>query len=111
MRRGREVSTKKRCEQVLLLGFTFTAHSLEELGFIISLFAIIVLTTFALHKLVMESRIKVLEQEVNQLQQEKLLLESYAKEARNEFSQIFHESMSKGLNMSPSVSIVKNERR
>ena len=76
-----------------------------------SLFAIIVLTTFALHKLVMESRIKLLEQEVHQLQQEKLLLESYAKEAKNEFSQIFHESMSKGLNIPKPITPPKNERR
>lgn len=85
-------------EQVLLLGFTFTAPSLEELGFIISLFAIIVLTTFALHKLVMESRIKLLEHEVNDLQREKFAFESSFNEAKKGYSRVFEKTMSKSLN-------------
>lgn len=85
-------------EQILLIGFTFTASSLEELGFIVSLFAIIVLTTFALHKLVMESRIKLLEQEVNELQHEKFALESSFSQAKKGYSSVFEETISKSLN-------------
>lgn len=86
-------------EQILLIGFTYTASSIIELGFIVSLFAIIVLTTFALHKLVMESRIKLLEQEVNILQQKKLSLELSAQVARNKYSKLFEKSLSKSLNI------------
>ena len=65
-------------EQVLLLLFTFTLTSPQELNFIISFFALLVLTTFSLHKLVMESRIKTLEKEVATLQQNKIVLETSA---------------------------------
>ncbi|MBI2666738.1 hypothetical protein HYX13_03950 [Candidatus Woesearchaeota archaeon] len=65
-------------EQILLLLFTFTITSPQELNLIISLFALLVLTTFSLHKLVMESRIKTLEKEVATLQQNKTILETSA---------------------------------
>ena len=61
-------------EQILLLIFTFAYP--EQLGLIISVFAIIVLTTFALQKLTMESRINVLEGQINDILLEKLSLES-----------------------------------
>ena len=85
-------------EQLLLIGFTFTASSIMELGFIVSVFAIIVLTTFSLHKLVMESRIKLLEQEVSGLQQEKFAFESSFNEAKRGYSKVFEKTMSKSLN-------------
>ncbi len=85
-------------EQLLLIGFTFTASSITELGFIVSVFAIIVLTTFALHKLVMESRIKLLEHEVNDLQREKFAFESSFNEAKKGYSKVFEKTMSKSLN-------------
>lgn len=44
-------------EQFGLVWFAFNIENLQLLGFIVSIFALIVLTTFSLHKLVMESRI------------------------------------------------------
>src|SRR3989338_11458723 len=49
-------------EQMLLILFTSTVTKPEELSLIISLFAVIVLTTFSLHKMVMDSRIRILEE-------------------------------------------------
>ncbi len=94
----------------MLLGFTFTANSLEELGFIISLFAIIVLTTFALHKLVMESRIKLLEQEVSTLQHEKFELESYINQVRKEYYWMVEHSLAKDLNSNHDFYIQKRDK-
>jgi hypothetical protein len=51
-------------EQAGLVWLTFRISHPENLALVVSMFAIIVLTTFALHKLIMESRIKVLEQEI-----------------------------------------------
>ena len=62
-------------EQVLLIWFTYDSKNIVELGFIISLFAVIVLTTFALQKIVMESRIRVLETIVQNAKYDKELLE------------------------------------
>ncbi|MBI4451708.1 hypothetical protein HY642_07070 [Candidatus Woesearchaeota archaeon] len=45
-----------------------TYWSPQDSALIISVFALAVLTTFSLHKLVMESRIRLLEKEVAQLQ-------------------------------------------
>ena len=75
-------------EQVLLIWFAFNTQDLQELGFIVSLFAIIVLTTFALHKLLMESRIKFLEQEVQELQKEKFAAEHQAKLIQKEYQEL-----------------------
>ncbi len=69
-------------EQVLLMWFTYTSKNLPELGFIISLFAVIVLTTFALQKIVMESRIRMLETIVQNAQYDKKLLESKNEQMR-----------------------------
>ena len=54
-------------EQVLLVLFTFILNDLNRLKLIISLFAIAVLTTFALHKMVIELRIKLLEDDLHEL--------------------------------------------
>ena len=51
----------------------------EYLTLIISLFALIVLTTFSFHKLVMESRIKILEDDLTGLYFEKQRIENEAK--------------------------------
>ena len=85
-------------EQILLLGFTFTARSIAELGFIVSLFAIIVLTTFSLHKLVMESRIKLLEQEVSGLQGEKFLIGEKFNDLNRDYNKLFDKTASRDLN-------------
>ena len=63
-------------EQIILIWLTFHAKELIELSYIISIFAVIVLTTFAIHKMVMESRIKYLENELVKLSQEKTNLET-----------------------------------
>jgi hypothetical protein len=49
-------------EQIMLILFTIVIKDIEELVAIVSIFAVIVLTTFALHKTMMESRIKKLEE-------------------------------------------------
>lgn len=53
-------------EQVALVLLTYADP--YDIGLIVSVFALAVLTTFSLHKLVMESRIKWLEAEVSGLQ-------------------------------------------
>src|SRR3989344_212426 len=63
-------------EQAFLVWFTYLSTDIIELSFIISMFAIVVLTTFALHKLVMESRIRVLESKIKETFEEKNVLEN-----------------------------------
>ncbi len=63
-------------EQVLLIGLSYLARDLMQLGYIVSFFAVIVLTTFAVHKILMDSRIKMLEDQIKGLQQDKFVLES-----------------------------------
>jgi len=53
----------------------YLAKDLMQLGFIVSFFAVIVLTTFAVHKILIDSRIKMLEDQIKGLQQDKFLLE------------------------------------
>jgi len=60
-------------EQVGLVLFVY--QNPDNIQFIVSIFAIIVLTTFALHKVLMESRIKMLEDEMKSLLIEKSKLE------------------------------------
>ena len=54
-------------EQIVLISLIFTIRDNESSTLIISIFAIVVLTTFALHKMVMESRIKVLEEKLKEI--------------------------------------------
>ena len=86
---------------MLRLGFfiwyTFNSNSLEDWGYIISMFAVIVLTTFALHKLLMESRIRVLEDEVKELQLKKFSLESSAKEINDKHKELVDNYLSQVL--------------
>ncbi len=72
-------------EQIILIWLTFTAKNIGELGYIISLFAVIVLTTFALQKLVMESRIRVLETRLTWAEYEKANLETRHKNLKEEY--------------------------
>ncbi len=62
-------------EQILLIWVSYKAKNIPELGFFISLFAVIVLATFSLHKLLMESRIKYLENKVAEADSNKRILE------------------------------------
>ncbi len=51
-------------EQVALVLLTYFINNMAVFNVVVSLFALVVLTTFSLHRLVMESRIKTLESEV-----------------------------------------------
>ncbi len=98
-------------EQVFLIWFTYQSNSLIELSYIISIFAVIVLTTFSLHKLVMESRIKCLEKEVNELQQRKIGLQHEVKEAKKEYQEIYEAIQHKqqDLNIKPYLTYQKRD--
>ena len=96
-------------EQVYLIWFTFNAKNLLDLGFIVSIFAVIVLSTFALHKLLMESRIKFLEEKVQDLQLDKSSLEESTKNIKNEFTNLFDDFLSQDLNISKTLN--KKERK
>ena len=62
-------------EQAVLVWLTYVITDPFQLVFVISMFALIVLSTFAFHKLVMESRIRLLENELNALSIDKSLLQ------------------------------------
>ena len=85
-------------EQLILIYLTFNANNLNELSFIISIFAIIILTTFAIHKLLMNSRIKFLEARVKDLQQEKFSLESATIRIKKMFMKSVDKVISEDLN-------------
>ena len=85
-------------EQVVLILITFQIQNLALLSLLISLFALGVLTTFAIHKLVMESRIKILEGKVQNLQQAKASLEEKTHEIAQNYEEIYRVLGSEGLN-------------
>jgi len=88
-------------EQFLLILFSYKAKNAHELGFIISIFAIIVLATFAVHKLLMESRIKYLENKVAEAESNKRILEEENKTIETSHSNlllIMEKIFSKNLN-------------
>lgn len=102
-------------EQAILIWLTYTAINAQELGLVISVFSLIVLTTFSLHKLLMESRIKFLENQVVEINVDKRMLEeenkaikvSHARLLSNVEELIF--DVSKNLN--PKTFYDKNEKR
>ena len=57
----------------------------RNITFIVSIFAILVLSVFALHKLLMESRIKILENQVADLQMEKQVIIYKSREVFNKY--------------------------
>jgi hypothetical protein len=73
-------------EQAALIILTYFLK--EHMPLIISLFAIMVLSTFALHKLVMESRIKILEGEVTELNSEMDSVTAEAERLNERYNQI-----------------------
>lgn len=88
-------------EQFLLIKWSYDAKSLQELGFLISIFALIVLTTFSLHKLLMESRIKYLENKVAEADTRKRTLEEENKLIKDTYKDLFYGAeilISKDLN-------------
>ncbi len=62
-------------EQLLLVILSFLLKEPSQLNFVIALFSLIVLMTFSIHKLLMESRIKMLESKINDLMNSKISLE------------------------------------
>ena len=93
-------------EQIVLLLFTFTIRNINQLNFIISLFALIVITTFSVQKLALESRVRLLEKEVTDLQKEKSLMESSYNTVREDYNTLLLSS--EDLNMSRTLK--KNKR-
>ena len=85
-------------EQGLLIYLSFNAKDNTELTLIVSIFAIIVLTTFALHKILMESRIKMLEKELNLLREEKQSLEGETNRTISTYKLLFNQLQSQLLN-------------
>ena len=76
-------------EQILLILFIFYIEDNQRLlSLVVSLFGILVLTTFALHKVLMESRIKTLEQDLTDVQEEKIALELKTKEIINKYNEV-----------------------
>ena len=89
-------------EQVLLIIFSYSAKSLVQLSFIVSIFALIVLSTFSIHKVLMESRIKYLEKELTESIREKQLLEKKTKTISEAYNNLFATSRlitTKALNL------------
>ena len=96
-------------EQGFLIWFTFSIENLDELSMVISLFALLVLTTFAVHKLVMESRIRILENQLNDAIQNKLSFESKAKEVTDSYRELYNLFESQHLNKPSSSLKVKKD--
>ena len=93
-------------EQFGLVWFSFTIKNPQQLVFIVSVFAIIVLTTFSLHKILMESRIKLLEEDINEVFQEKINLESKTRHIHKKYNELlesYNELKSKDLNKSKRI--------
>ena len=89
-------------EQAVLVYFSFKINNLQQLGLVVAIFAIVVLTTFAIHKIIMESRIKMLEEELKGLTRVKyeLSLEKEGMQKKHEeLLKLMELAFSKGLNM------------
>lgn len=87
-------------EQLWLVWFTFKLEDPATLSLIVSIFAIIVLLTFALHKLIMESRIKILEKDLSELHHEKIGMEKKVRNITKNYQELLQtaEEESKNLN-------------
>ena len=85
-------------EQFGLVWFTFNIKNPEQLVFVVSIFAIIVLTTFSIHKIIMESRIKVLETHLNNVLEKQKFLTTVNRNIAEEFRKI-KQSQSEDLNI------------
>ena len=72
-------------EQATLIWLTYIIDDVTQLALVISIFALIVITTFSIHKHLMDSRIKTLEDEVKSLQLEKRELDESLAEAKEQF--------------------------
>ncbi len=76
-------------EQVFLVFFTlYFKNNRDLLALTISLFIVLFLTTFALQKIVMESRIRVLEKKIQSANYEKNTLELEYKELKSSYEEL-----------------------
>ena len=76
-------------EQVLLVFFTYIfVNSSQELVFSISLMAVFILSTFALHKMTMNSRMKTLEKQLADAINEKYAMQNRAKDTYERSQQV-----------------------
>jgi hypothetical protein len=72
-------------EQIFLISLTILCKSNSSFNLVISIYVVVVLTTFSLQKLVMQSKIRVLEDKINLIQSDsvskkikfKLMLDKY----------------------------------
>ena len=87
-------------EQIVLVILVFALKDSQTLGLLVSIFAIVVLTTFAMHKLLMESRIRILETDIAGLLEEKIAHELKAKYIINKYHELSEtfENVAKDLN-------------
>lgn len=77
-------------EQGALVFLTFLIKDSQAIVFVISIFAIVVLTTFSIHKLVMESRIKMLESMLSKLIEDKHILEFKLNDVYTRYDGLYH---------------------
>ena len=75
-------------EQLILVLLVYFSSTVSEVSFYVSIFAIIILTTFNLHKFMMESRISRLEENINLLSSEKQRVELLLEYLRKEYLEI-----------------------
>ena len=75
-------------EQLALILITYLIEDLHALSLIVSVFALVVLTTFAVHKLIMESRIKILEEDVKSMSNEKISIEEKARDIYEKYNEL-----------------------
>ncbi|MBI2574542.1 hypothetical protein HYV82_01530 [Candidatus Woesearchaeota archaeon] len=97
-------------EQLGLVWFGARAANTQELLFTISIFILMFFTTFAVHKIVMESRIKLLEEELTGIVNDKLKLELkfrhlYDKHAelKSSYNDYVVQVVSKSLNINKKI--------
>lgn len=95
-------------EQATLIWLTYAINNVTQLALVISIFALIVITTFSVHKHLMDSRIKLLEDEINSLQQEKKELDESLARAKEQFI-ITASGITEYLNKDKSLSKNKEE--
>ena len=72
-------------EQLALVLLTYLSNDPKYMSLIISLFALIVLTTFSIHKISMESKINMLERELNTSNQHKIDAVNNYRDLKNKY--------------------------
>lgn len=91
-------------EQYLLIRYTRNAHSVEEISYIISVFVIIVLTTFTIEKVILFYRFKFLKAAMNELYCQHM-------EAQNQIQRIYEWFAREGRENSESLYKYNPEKR